>query len=173
MLICNVPRFHLPGRHVITHRVTRIRQLNIRVRASIVINHAIAISSLLNRRKCSTMFVNSNTKLPHFVNVPNRGLGNIISTGRFLAHTGLVHTCSSACSAPVCINGHIIIINNNGITVSTIHATGQLNTRTAVICHHDRGRLPTHIRRIRRTGRRNVYFHVLAGPTRILNSRHN
>ncbi len=171
MLMCNVPRFHLPGT-VIRGRISSLGTLNMGLRAGIIINGAVAISRLF-RDNFGTMFVNDNTKLPQFVKVRNRSLGNICSTGRFLAQGGLVGTCVSKDSAPVFGTGRAIIINNNGMTVSTTHATGHLNDSIAVICQHARGRLPTHFRRIRRTGRRKVDFGLLAGPIGVSNSRGN
>lgn len=169
ILICNVPRFELPGT-VMTGRIRKLGTLNISVRAGIIVNHDVSISSVL--AGCSTMFVNSNTNLPEFVNVRNRGLGNICSTGRFLAHVGLVGTCGSSDHAPIRRKGRITIINNKGITVSTTEYTVELNTRgICIVCHHSVSRLPTETRRIRGTRRRLVRFGALAGPIHVLNSR--
>ncbi len=170
ILVCNVPRFHLPGM-VIRRRVTGLHTLNIRIRAGVIVNGILSVSRLVSRNNFRTIFVNANTNLPHFVNVPNRGLGKMCSTGRCLAHMGLVGTCQRSGSAPVRHTHEMTIINNNGITVSTTHYTVHLNTsRISVICQHSVRRLPTQTRRIRRTGRRNVRFHLLAGPVRVQNS---
>lgn len=171
ILICNVPRFELPG-SVIRGRISALGRLNIGIRAGVIVNEILSVSRLVSSCNFRSMFVNSNTNLPEFVGVPNRGLYNICSTGRFLAEAGLVGTCGSSDAAPVVRTGGITIINNNGITVSTTHYTGHLNTRRiCVICEEDRRRLPTHGRRIRRTGRRKVVFGLLGGPIRVLNGR--
>ncbi len=171
ILICNVPRFHLPGT-VIRGRVSNLGGVKIGVRAGFIINHAHAVPSLVSGSNFSTIFINDNTNLPGFVGVPNRGLINICSTGRCLAHTGLVGTCSARHTrAPIIASHGITILNNNGITVSTTHVTLHLKTRRIrLVCHHARGRVPTHMRRIRRTGRRNIAFRVLRGTVRVLNS---
>ncbi len=172
ILHCNVPTFQLPGA-VISNIVARLRRVNIAFVASDIFNGSVAVTAL-RTRNCRTLFVNAKTNLPHFVNVPNRGTINILSTGRCLAEIGLVHTSISDDTAPVLGNHHIVIINNNGATVSSYHATLQVNTRAmCLICHHDRTRVPTHIRRIHRTGRRNIIFVALRGPVRCLASRHN
>lgn len=172
ILGCNVPRFHLPG-GVISMRVRKLHGVNIGFVAGYVINGAVDCSSL-RTSNFGKVFTTDNTKLPGFVGVPKRGLIKIVSSGRCLAHIGLVSTTGPSDSAPILRNGGITIVNNNGATVSSIHATHHLNTRhTVVICHHDRRRVPTHLRRIGRTGRRNIRFVALRGPIRCLNSRQN
>lgn len=158
MLLFNVPRFHLSGT-IMHHRVTHLRKLNIGFMYGAFVNRSGALSSLFTR-KCSSVFVNANARVPRSIHVRGSRMPNMFRTVCLLAGMRLMRGKRlSRGRVPIGGNSHIVVVNNNGMTVSTTHAYMHLNYRTmAMTCHHDRRRVPTLLSRCRRTHTRNIRF---------------
>lgn len=159
MLVCNVPRCHLPGA-IIHSRIDGVTTLNIRFVAGYVINRgAIAVSDLFHTN-CSTVFVNANADIPRGVSsAPNDGLRNMDRDACFLRGMGTCGRNTLPHSViPLHSNRGMNMVNNKGITVSTTHATVHLNTSIAMLCEGARRRVPTVGDRCRSTMGRNIGF---------------
>lgn len=162
VLHCKVPGCELPGSHL-SRSVRTVLRAKIRMRFKGHVNGSVAVRDL--HRRCSTILVSVNTDASGGLNVRNRRTRNIVSTISFL------HSIKRS-GDPSLAKRRITIVNNNGISVSTIHATGHLNTGGMdVICEHHATSVATLPTRVRNTITRKVRMLALGTPSEVRASR--
>lgn len=131
-------------------RVSVVGRVKMRVGANMRIKGSVALSRL-HTRKCGTFCVTVKYRNKHLPKVPGSATGKYTSTISLLGRIGTGRGCS--------VGNSMIIVNNNGMTVSMTESSGEYTDSSAgmgVFYLRSERAVPTSMRRVRRTRSRKV-----------------